>query len=168
MKQCSERGSVGGKFGAIGAGVCMVCLIAGLFVAAPSSNAQCTAVMNPATTPAGSQMWVYWTLSMLATAPGGAATSNAVVACGAGGGMNIGDGGTACGQQVANSRIIGIGYPSMTMGNKTCTWSCHTTGGGGCAVSMDNSDGLPVELMEFSIAEDDDSEDQESQPSETD
>ena len=34
----------------------------------------------------------------------------------------------------------------------SCIWSCNTTGGT-CAITIDNSDGLPVELMEFEVTD---------------
>lgn len=53
------------------------------------------------------------------------------------------------------TNLTGSGIPPSAMGTVGCTWACTVPGNGGasCTVSIDNSDGLPVELLEWSIDE---------------
>jgi hypothetical protein len=53
--------------------------------------------------------------------------------------------------------------------NPSCAWTCTGTGGGTCAtVTIDVNDGLPVELMEFSVEDEGVSDGTESRAGEAD
>ncbi len=151
MMQSNERRDIRGKTGPISVGICLSCLIVILFVAPASSYAQCTATSTTFTTGPGVGQFVDKTLSMLtATVLGGGCT------------VGVATPPAFCGRVAPN--IVRAGAPLASLPTPVaCNFVCNTTGvPGTCNVTIDNSDGLPVELMDFAIEEDEDPSDSEA------
>jgi hypothetical protein len=64
--------------------------------------------------------------------------------------MNV----TMCVPSVSDSTDLLYAHALNTATNPSCGWYCTRAGIGSCGtITIDNSDGLPVELMEFSVEE---------------
>ena len=67
-----------------------------------------------------------------------------------------------CFARVSLSWVQGTAYGSQLPASVSCRWTCNTVSGT-CSVTIDNSDGLPVELMGFSIESDDTAADEDEE-----
>ncbi len=150
MMKGNERRGIRGKAGTIFVGTCIVYLLVSMFVA-PRSYAQCTSSTLTFTTPvgfppmAGGARFVDKTLSMLTmTVLGGGCT------------VGVPSAPAFCGRVAPNVVRAGVNVTYLPT-PVACNFVCNTTigGPGGCNVTLDNSDGLPIELMEFSVGSDD-------------
>ncbi len=137
----------------ISVGACILYLIVGLCMVPGSSYAQCTANTTTFTTGPAIGQFVDKTLSMLVNA-------NALIDCTVG----VATPPAFCGR-TTNVVRAGVNFTALPA-PVACNFACNTTGGT-CNVTIDNSDGLPVELMDFSVEEDDDPADSEAQDPET-
>ncbi len=129
-----------------GVGICILFLIVSMFVAPRSSYAQCTASTMTFTTGGGIGQFVDKTLSMLTMSVLGGGCTVGVVTPPA-----------FCGRvapDIVRAAVLISNLPAPV----ACNFACNTTGGP-CNVTIDNSDGLPVELMDF-VVETDDPEDE--------
>ena len=145
--QCKERKGIRGRVVRVGA--CLLVLAVGLIAVPQASHAQCTAGTMTFTS-MGTQQFVDKTLSMLVN-------GDVLVDCTVG----VASGPAFCGRtaMVARAGVMTTALPAAA----ACNFACNTTGGT-CNVTINNSDGLPVELLDFSIAENaNEADDQESE-----
>ena len=67
-----------------------------------------------------------------------------------------------CFARVSASLVQGTAYGSRLPASVSCRWTCNTVSGT-CSVTIDNADGLPVELMGLSIESDDTAADEDEE-----